>query len=366
MELVPGPAHSGPQAAHVSGTTITVTTTSDDVAADGNCSLREAIEAANTNTAVNECPAGSSTDTDGIHFDIPNPGVHTIQQTGLSYSLGSNLVIDGYTQPEASPATSTAPATILIEIDGSALDATSTNSAFRIPIRASNVTVRGLAIKNFTGSDQGAAFLIESEDDPDGGHVIEGNYIGLNAAGNTAEGNDWGIIISNSDINALTTIGGSTPAARNVISGNFNAGIRIICIADCPHAIQGNYIGTDALGTAALPNGSHGISIRPDASSILIGGSAAARNVISGNLGVGIDLAGGLNTVQGNYIGIDATGTAPLGNGSSGIGASFSNIIGGSSAELRNVISANGSAGLGVSGGGNVIEGNYIGTDASG
>ena len=351
-----------PRDAVVSGTTITVTTTSDEVADDGECSFREALEAASGNTAVDQCPAGSATDTDAIHFDIPGTGPHTIQQTGLSYSPNSDVVIDGYTQPGSAPATASTPAVLMIEIDGSALSTSSTNYAFRI-VADANVTVMGLAIKNFAGNGN-AAFLIQDRSDADGGHVIQGNWIGLDASGAPA-GNDVGIQVNNAGDNILNTIGGTTPEARNVVSANTEAGISVGCGATCPHVIQGNYVGTDPTGTVAVGNGGAGIEIVSFATGVTVGGSVAARNVISGNGGYGLDMRGG-NVAQSNYIGVDATGTAALGNGSSGIRGSFGNTIGGASPELRNVVSANGSAGISLSGSGNTVMGNYVGTDATG
>jgi hypothetical protein len=78
--------------------------------------------------------------------------------------------------------------------------------------------------------------------------------------------------------------------------------------------IQGNYLGTDVTGTVALGN-NRGIQIH--APNNTIGGTTvAARNVVSGNIQAGITIegAGNGNTVRGNFIGTDRTGTAPLAN----------------------------------------------------
>ncbi len=141
------------------------------------------------------------------------------------------------------------------------------------------------------------------------------------------------------------------------------------------NTIVGNYIGTDINGTADLGNGDRGIHVRNGSSSNLIGGTtASARNVIAGNAVHGVDLidAGTQgNVVRGNYIGVDATGSATLGNDISGIkiqlGAS-NNLIGGTVVGAGNVIGGN-DYGVFLQHGGtlnNRVEGNFIGTDATG
>ena len=111
------------------------------------------------------------------------------------------------------------------------------------------------------------------------------------------------------------TIGGSAPGARNVISGNALEGVRIYNSAGAT-VVQGNYIGTNAAGTAAVGNGGDGVHIM-NAGNTIGGALAAERNVISGNALSGIHLLLGAadnNTIQGNYIGVNATATAVLGN----------------------------------------------------
>ena len=136
----------------------------------------------------------------------------------------------------------------------------------------------------------------------------------------------------------------------------------------------GNRIGTDALGAVALGNTSDGVSIEGAPSNTVGGTTAATRNVLSGNLGDGLSIgqadATG-NVILGNFIGTDLAGTVPLGNGDDGIqilGAP-GNTVGGTVLGAGNVISANGSNGIFVlSAGatGNVVRGNSIGTDVSG
>jgi len=227
-----------------------------------------------------------------------------------------------------------------------------------------------------SGNPPGGIFLVGGAS----GNLVQGNLIGLSAAGTSAlpNGGD-GISISGASSN---TIGGSVAAARNVISGNAYNGIKILTATDVLNTVCGNYIGTDATGTQAVPNVLAGIRIQ-GCSNVVGGVTAGSGNVISGNGQQGIFLAGTNgnvmgNVIQGNLIGLDATGAGSLGNVIEGvvISGAANNQIGGTTAAARNVISANGALmqtigyvgvylfGAGTSG--NVIQGNYIGTDSSG
>src|SRR5205823_5809542 len=150
------------------------------------------------------------------------------------------------------------------------------------------------------------------------------NYIGTNAAGTAAIPNGDGIYLLRS-YNVL--IGGTAAGAGNVISGNTGTGVNCANaggVGAKGNTIQGNRIGTNAAGTAAVANGS-GIAIS-DAQNNLVGGTVAgAGNLISGNQSHGIVLASGgspdanANLIQGNFIGTNAAGTAKIGNGGDGI-----------------------------------------------
>ncbi len=204
------------------------------------------------------------------------------------------------------------------------------------------------------------------------GTVVQGNYIGTNAAGTGAVANgDDGIWIGAGATNS--TIGGTTAAARNIISGNTMDGVQIHDVGTTGHVVAGNYIGTDVTGNVALANGDTGVSISGGATGNTIGGTTSAhRNVISGNTAEGVHITGSgtdSNTVSGNYIGVDSTGAAALGNGIDGVrisASASSNTIGGTTAGERNIISGNADDGIQVSGTGNIIRGNYIGTDVTG
>ena len=135
-------------------------------------------------------------------------------------------------------------------------------------------------------------------------------------------------------------------------------------------SIQGNFIGTDASGHAALANGGNGILIEDGSSDNTIGGAAAGDgNVISGNgNGPGVQIIGSSgNVVQGNLIGTDASGTTALGNQYGVyITGSSDNTIGGAAAGAGNVISGNIRDGVFILGDSNSVQGNYIGVDKSG
>jgi parallel beta-helix repeat protein len=136
-------------------------------------------------------------------------------------------------------------------------------------------------------------------------------------------------------------IGGSTPGARNVVSGN----ARGVYLAGNGNLVQGNYIGTDMTGNLKRGNASVGVRIEDSLT------NTVDANVIAGNGGEGIDItASDSNVVQGNWIGVSTAGD-DLGNASDGIlveGTSSYNLIGGASSALGNRIAHNGGNGVTV------------------
>src|SRR5208337_1960639 len=201
------------------------------------------------------------------------------------------------------------------------------------------------------------------------GNLILGNYVGTDPSGSLAVPN-WfgGIYVTNGAHH--TVIGGATPPARNVISGNTNFGIWLSGPAVFSNTVSGNFVGLNAGGNGALSNTFAGMYITGGAQNNVVAG-----NVFSGQPSEGLRLAGAgtsANTVQGNYFGTDATGARAMPNGFAGvtmIQGAGSNFIGGTTAQTRNLISGNGTYGVviedpGTSG--NVVEGNWIGTDATG
>jgi trimeric autotransporter adhesin len=203
-------------------------------------------------------------------------------------------------------------------------------------------------------------------------NVIQGNYIGVGSNGTTALGNtNGGIYLQESSGNQ---IGGTAAGAGNVISSNTGAGIELWGPASTSdnNIIQGNFIGTNAAGTADLGNTAEGIWLRDGANDNTIGGTtAAARNIISGNNTNGITINGTGNAIAGNYIGTNAAGTADLGNTLDGVFISnaASNTIGGATAGAGNLLSGNNRNGVliqGASATSNIVQGNFIGTDNTG
>ena len=219
------------------------------------------------------------------------------------------------------------------------------------------------------------------------GNRVRGNYIGTDAGGTADLGNGGdGVRVSRNagDPATLNTIGGTEAGAGNVISGNAENGIGLRGLGLSGAAgtvlIQGNRIGTNAAGTGAVGNGTagtsgtgFGIELNGGVYDVTVGGaSAASRNLISGNLadGIRVELDAGTAAVRGNYIGTNAAGTAALPNANDGVNVrSGGNTIGGDAAGQGNLLSGNADDGIEFNGAGatgNVVQGNLIGTDASG
>jgi hypothetical protein len=205
------------------------------------------------------------------------------------------------------------------------------------------------------------------------GNRVLGNFIGTNATGTADVGNsDDGVQISGGAANNV--LGGASAEARNVISGN-NYGVYLVDAGTSGNLVLGNFIGADVTGANDLGNHFHGVYINSGASGNYVGGvSAGARNLISGNNGIGVLMsAAGTsgNRVVGNYIGTDAAGTADLGNAGSGVsitGGATANFIGGKVAGAGNVISGNGADGVQISVAAtadNRVMGNRIGVTAT-
>jgi subtilisin-like proprotein convertase family protein len=207
------------------------------------------------------------------------------------------------------------------------------------------------------------------------GVMVQGNYIGLDRTGEGNLGNSAdGVVIEDGATN--NTIGGTTPSARNIISGNNSSGVQIQDGDTTGNVVSGNYIGTSASGNADRGNFGDGVRIRNGASNNTIGGTASgAGNLISGNDGDGVDIRDASTTgnlVQGNFIGLDHTGTVAIANSDNGVQISneaSNNTVGGTTAGARNIISGNNSTGVQIQGSGtsgNMVQGNYIGTTADG
>ncbi len=216
-----------------------------------------------------------------------------------------------------------------------------------------------------------------------GEQTIQGNFIGTDVTGKMELPNQQsGIHVTGGASKCL--IGGTDPLARNVISGNKGDGIVIAGKKNEENRIVGNLIGTDVDGLKEIPNQMSGVHLGSESSTSTanrnaVGGSKAGeRNVISGNTGAGVLIANGSsNTVQGNWIGVDISGKKSLGNRRYGVGINAvlatqlatTNLIGGTLAGAGNVISGNGQGGILIEGTnaiGNIVQGNFLGTDSTG
>ena len=295
-----------------------VTTTLDTIAADGVTSLREAITAANGTPGTNT-----------ITFNIAGAGVKTITPTTALPEITEAVVIDGYSQPGTSANTLSVGtnANLLIQLDG----AQQSNGHGLILGGAGGSTVRGLVISGFHPAinDNGHGIAVHSSN-----NMIAGNFLGTNAAGTAAAGNanadvSVGLFLGTATYTG-NRIGGSTPADRNILSG----GAYGVQLTDDSSGTQilGNLVGTDKTGSVAIPNTNTGIA---NGGMGTIIGAVGAGNVISGNDGWGINTGGNNTTIKGNFIGTNAAGTAALPNGLSGV--NFSNgattgLVGGAAA----------------------------------
>lgn len=334
-------------AAPIRAATIVVTSTADVVADDGSCTLREAVTASNdhlaSGAASGECAAGDD-GSDTIAFSL-GTGTPRIDLDTVLPFLNEPAVVDGGTGGATR-----------IEVHHAGVDA---GNGFTIAGGSS--TLRSLVVDGFDG--HGVALL------SDGNHV-ENCWIGVDAAGTTKAANTGdGILIAAGSAN---TVGGLTAGSGNVISGNGGRGVEISGNATA-NVLQGNRIGTDAAGSAALGNTGIGVLVF-GASNVIGGTTAAAGNVISGNgqTGVRIDGAGATgNLIQGNRLGTDAAGAVDLGNAMDGVLVSYSasgTVVGGTASGAGNLISGNEWRGVAVSEGatGTLIRGNLIGTNAAG
>jgi hypothetical protein len=313
---------------------------------------------------------------DTITFSIGS-GAQTIFLSGPTLIISKPLTIDATTQPGfgGNP---------LIELNGSR-----DGSICALTLTGGNITIKGFVIDHWSGGG-GCAINVLSN-----GNTIQGNFIGTDPSGTQASPNGTGVLIGSSN----NLIGGTTTAARNVISANDGDGIAIVSNGS-GNTIQGNFIGTNSAGTALVKHptnvgsNGNGIEIHGGNNNLIGGTVAGARNIISGGRIDSVDKGAGIlinglgangaivptagNVVQGNYIGTDVTGNAAITNNSGiYIDTAKNNTIGGTSAAARNIISGNNIVGIEIDGSGasvqdgnsasgNVVQGNYIGTNAAG
>jgi uncharacterized repeat protein (TIGR01451 family) len=300
---------------------------------------------------------------DAIGFAIPGPGVHKIVPSQPLPAITGPVVIDGYTQPGARANTAAVGtnAVILVELDGGLL------------ITGGGSLVRGLAINPYAGSNPTAPGMgpLGIALQGVGGNRIEGNFFGVNASGTDFvhhKSEPAPVLVTATDSSG-NILGGTSPGDRNLFAGN-SGGITLGGpTGSSANLIEGNLFGADRTGTALLTETNDASVKLVNGSGNTIGGtSPAARNVIAGGA---IDIGDSnrtqatihANVVQGNYIGLDATGARALGGGLVFDTGSTDDRIGGTEPGAGNVIV---SGGLQFLGDGGVIQGNFIGTDATG
>jgi len=313
------------------GDIIFVTTSSDSGAGSFRQAMFEADRAEGADTIQFNIPTSDP----GYNADI---GIWTIQPDTLFDKLiGDSTFIDGASQTVNQGDTN--PEGPEIEIDGTNVE----ESGFIIEGPYNKIS--GLIINRF------AYYGIMIGNTEATGNIIAGNYIGTDATGEIALGNVLGGIQIWGDAEG-NVIGGLTPSERNIISGsthhgNIYHGNGITLKGAYYTKILGNYIGTNKDGTASLPNIDYGISLTFGENNVIGGLEEGAANVISGNSGGGIFIRFSEttnNTILGNFIGTDPTGTHNLGNWREGIyldWGTINNVIG-----PQNVIRYNGNYGI--------------------
>ncbi len=264
----------------------------------GEGSLRQAIADAN-----------SIPGTDTVTFAIPGEGPHVIQLASELPAVTEALTVDGYTQAGSSPNSSAngLNGSLQLVLNGESAGF----GAAGLRLQAVSCVVRGLVIQGFNAS----GIVLTAAD-----AVIAGNFIGTDSTGTSAVPNEGtGIELVGSH---ASRVGGLVPADRNLISGNGYDGITLSFWSE-ENLILGNLIGADATGLAALPNLAQGIRVYTGSSGNILGGATAgARNVISGNGDAGVQIQGSEaveNVVEGNLVGTGVFGIAALGNTGPGV-----------------------------------------------
>jgi len=289
-----------------------------------------------------------------INFSIPGDPPFIISPITKYPPITVPIAIDGTTQSQYAGVP-------LIQIDGSAY------TGDGLMICGGNSTVKGLAIIHCTGYGIRLSGLYSN--------VLQSCYIGVDVTGAAAGNSDAGVYVYRSRYNL---IGGTNASDRNLISGGNLHGLELVDAAASNNVVCGNFIGTDSTGTKPLGNKNIGVILAGAPKNIIGGTVDGAKNVISGNGLGGVYLynpgttgQSTNNIIEGNFIGVDVTGTMALSNALNGIVilGVRGNTIGGTNAGGGNIISGNGAAGIVIqtnSATGNWVSGNFIGTDVTG
>ena len=327
-----------------------VTTDADS----GPGSLRAAIAAANDGPGA-----------DLIRFAPQMAGRTIWPMTSLPVLSGGGLTVQGDISGDGKPD---------VQLDGASCGGNG------LELRSTGNTIRGLAITRF---DHGIAVVGTAATD----NLVVGCYLGVDAAGSGPLGNYVGVEISEGA--SGNTIGGTTAASRNIISGNRAGGVFLMGCGR--NLVAGNYIGLSSSGDVAVPN-DVGINLW-DAFDCQIGtGTAGGGNVIAGSWfespmaagrqagqvttaeaepywagGITIVYGGG-HCIVGNRIGTDAAGQRAVPGTVRGIGMADTTgiTIGGNGTRGRNIISGCGWGVYAQDSSRIVVQGNYLGLNAEG
>ena len=298
----------------VVGTVYTVTNTSNS----GAGSLRQAITDANGHTGA-----------DTINFIIAGTGVHTITPTSALPTITGTVILDATTD-DSFAANGNRPA---IRIRGTS--AGSGVDGLKLADGSDGSTIRGLMITNFAHD---GIYIASGAD----GITIVGNWIGTTGTGSTGVGN------TNDGIESFAA---GTRIDGNVITNSGNDGISLSRSGVSGYIIQGNIIGLDPDGVTGGGNVDVGLAILTGTGNTIGGTTAAARNVISKNY-KGIEISTANNTIQGNYIGTDTSGTLNrgnrLGDGVQIQGTANNTIVGGTVAGAGNLFAYNAGSGVAI------------------
>ncbi len=420
-----------PDTARAAQLNLVVTSNGDNGGVDpavgaGTGTLRQAIIDANAASTTAAAPHT-------ISFNIPGGGVQTIALSAVLPAITQPTSIDGATQPGAAcgnvvpsiPAVSNTPHTLMIAIDGSAVNMTSLNTALiSTSTGASGSVFRGLSVYGMSsGGTAGGALRYTASDvlvecsyfglRPDGTAPSNNVTVGLHASQTTADNSEirnnvFGGLTTNNTTNIRvvgTTTGagvitntsihnnliGTNPSgtakvgtattagiynqfsdgivvADNVISGNthtVNGGFYGVNAANA--TLRGNIFGADLAGTAAIPNYFAAYNAGSSSGWVIGGPNASDRNYIVGNTNVGISATGSAKAygiqIENNYVGLLPDGVTVLGNGSTGINLPLY-----SGAVVKNNVVVGSAAGYGINASGTspTITGNLVGILPSG
>jgi parallel beta-helix repeat protein len=270
---------------------------------DGLCTAAESVGECTFRAAIQQ--ANAVPGADNILFEIPSSGVATIKPSTPLPQITDRVTIDAYTHQQGTSPNTLAQGTnavLKVELDGSNTD----SNGLVIKSGGSGSVIRGLVINRF-GLD-GVLVGLESTQ-----NRIEGNFIGTDPSGTLDVGNfKSGVEMFAPTSNTVTsnTVGGSSPAARNLISGN-GGGVRISTASS--NRVEGNLIGTEKDGTTALGNSFSGVAIVDSPN------NTVSSNTIAFNGGAGVGIAETPNSNNANANGNLLAGNSIFSNVEQGI-----------------------------------------------